>query len=294
MNYSSKEHKGFRTFLRESFPKPKFDGNGRLVSPLISSSPSLIGTAFDYLLRFHLQKKFQSKVQSTGWVSEKAINGYFKEKGISYQSFGFVEDLNANDIKELFAIKKKAHKRFEWCKRIHAKFLRSEQYDSAQLLEACLFLARLDNIYRRDLPTVEELRSLFVVRKDDIVELESLIACCSLEQFKPNSHIILNPTFGTNIVSADADLVVDDMLIEVKVTKHLKLSHEYYNQLIGYYLLYLIGGISGKRKINISKLGIYFARHAILWTVNVDQIANRVLFGKATSLLKRSLKRHPL
>lgn len=294
LNYSTKEYKGFRTFLSETFPKPRLKSNDPLLSPLISTNPSLIGTAFDYLLRFHLQKKYKGKVVSTGWVSENAINGYFKKPGIAYQSFGSDDELNAKDIKRLLAIKKKVPQKFKWCKAVHAKFLQSRENDLPQLLEACLFLARLDNIYRRSLPTLEELRTVFDFRKEDIVDLKSLIDCCSLEQFRPNSHIVLNPGFGTDIINADADLVVDEMLIEVKVTKHLKLSREHFNQLIGYYLLYLIGGIPHMRKLKISKLGVYFARHNLLWTVKVDQIGNELAFKKATSILKQSLKKYPL
>jgi hypothetical protein len=166
LSYSTKDYKGFRTFLSETFPKPRLKSGNPLLSPLLSTSPSLIGTAFDYLLRFHLQKKFKSKVVSNGWISENAINGYFKKPGIAYQSFGSDEEINAKTIKKLFAIKKKVPQKFKWCKAVHANFLQSKNNDLTHLLKACLFLARLDNIYRRSLPTSEELRTLFDIRKE--------------------------------------------------------------------------------------------------------------------------------
>jgi hypothetical protein len=294
LSYGTKEYKGFRAFLCESFPKPRLKENYPLQTPLISTSPSLIGTAFDYLLRFNLEKKYRSKVISTGWVSEHAINGYFKSIGLSFQSFGYEEELTSRSIKQLMSIKKKVPQKFKWCKTVHAKFLRSELRDSSQLTEVCLFLARLDNIYRRGLPTVDELKALFDTNKHDIEELRSLTRCCNLDRFKADSHIILNPGFGTDIVSADADLVVDEMLIDVKVTKHLKLTREHFNQLIGYYLLYLIGGFRIKKKVKISKIAIYFARHDFLWTVDIEQIGSEQLFRKAANNLKQSLKKHPL
>jgi hypothetical protein len=293
MDYTSKEYKGFRSFLSESFPKPKFEKSSRLLSLPISSNPSLIGTAFDYLLRFHLEKKFKPKVYATRWVSENAIDGYFKKSGLSYQSIGYPEDLSSESIKQLYAIKENAPRQFELCKSIHAKFLQSRRNDSGELLKACLFLARLDNIYRRTLPTIEELRTLYDVSKNDMEELKSLINCCTIDQFKPNFHIILNPRFNTNIISADADLVVDETLIDVKVTKHLELPRGLFNQLIGYYLLYLIGGISENSKLKISKLGIYFARHNFLWTVDVEQVGSDPLFRKATDKLRQVLRKHP-
>jgi hypothetical protein len=143
------------------------------------------------------------------------------------------------------------------------------------------------------LPTIEELRTLYDVSKNDMEELKSLINCCTIDQFKPNFHIILNPRFNTNIISADADLVVDETLIDVKVTKHLELPRGLFNQLIGYYLLYLIGGISENSKLKISKLGIYFARHNFLWTVDVEQVGSDPLFRKATDKLRQVLRKHP-
>lgn len=294
LNYGTKEYKGFRTFLSEHFSKPRLDCNNPLLCPLVSKSPALIGTAFDYLLRFNLEKEYSSQVISTTWVSEQAINGYFKTEGLSFQSFGFQEELSITGIKQLMSIKKKAPKKFTWCKEVHAKFLRSKAKESDELLKACFFLARLDNIYRRGLPTVEELRMLFTTNRNDINELKSLSRCCTAGKFKPNSHIILNPGFGTNIVSADADLVVDEMLIDVKVTKHLRLTREHFNQIIGYYLLYLIGGFSNQGKVKISKLGIYFARHDFLWTINIDEIGEKEDFRRATRLLTTTLIKYPL
>ena len=294
LRYGTKEYKGFRSFLSESFPKPRLKENYPLQTQLTGASPSLIGSAFDYLLRFNLEKKYRSKVISTGWVSEHAINGYFKTSGLMFQSSNWVEELTAKGIKQLMSIKKRAPQKFKWCKSVHAKFLKSQPDDSNQVLKACLFLARLDNIYRRGLPTVDELRALFDAKKDEVEELRSLARCCSLDRFDATSHIILNPRFQTDIVTADADLVVDEMLIDVKVTKHLKLTREHFNQLIGYYLLYLIGGFRFKKKVKISKLGIYFARHDFLWVVDVEQIGSEQLFRKAANNLRRSLKKHPL
>jgi hypothetical protein len=293
LSYSEKDYKDFRSFLCESFPKPRVKFNQPLLCPNVSARPALIGTAFDYLLRFNLEKKYPKKVTSTGWVSEHAINGYFKSDGLSFQSFGYQDDLTAKSVQKLMAIKKEAPKKFKWCKDIHSKFLRSENIPSTQLLKACLFLARLDNIYRRGLPTIEELRTLLVTKKQDIDELRTLITCCNLDQFMPDSHVILNPGFRSNILSADADLIVDDLLIDVKVTKHLNVTREHFNQLIGYYLLYLIGGFRIKQKVRISKLGIYFARHNHLWLMNIDDIGNDATFAKAAKLLMYTLKKYP-
>lgn len=48
------------------------------------------------------------------------------------------------------------------------------------------------------------------------------------------------------------DLLLDNSLIDIKTTKYLELKRDYLNQLIGYYILFLIGGIDdGPSKTNI-------------------------------------------
>ena len=88
----------------------------------------------------------------------------------------------------------------------------------------------------------------------------------------------LNPTFGIGSImvsGADADMIIDDTLIDIKVTKHLDLKREYLNQLIGYTVLASIGGVDGAvRKTNIKFIAIYFARHGFLWKIPLAEIGS--------------------
>ena len=80
---------------------------------------------------------------------------------------------------------------------------------------------------------------------------------------------------------ADADLILDDILIEIKVTKKLELRREYFNQLIGYYLLSLVGGVNGNTDIKpIKRIGVYFARHGYLWQIPLSEIAPQKTFDE--------------
>ncbi len=86
----------------------------------------------------------------------------------------------------------------------------------------------------------------------------------------------MNPTFGwagSAIDGADADVILDETLIEIKTTKHLKLDRMTYNQLWGYYFLSCICKPDGvKRKLRVKELAVYFARYAKLVTMKVDNI----------------------
>ena len=48
---------------------------------------------------------------------------------------------------------------------------------------------------------------------------------------------------------------------------------EYFDQIIGYYILYRLGGISGiDGDYKINKIGIYFSRFAYLYLVDIKDI----------------------
>jgi hypothetical protein len=98
------------------------------------------------------------------------------------------------------------------------------------------------------------------------------------DDFRAKRSCLLNPTFGDAsrlVGGADADLVIDSMLVDVKATKNFVVTRDHFNQLIGYMVLHdltRIGEVRPKRRI--SKLAIYFARHAHLETFNVRDIVN--------------------
>ena len=105
--------------------------------------------------------------------------------------------------------------------------------------------------------------------------------------FKAKKIIVLNPTFGEGsriVGGADADIIIDNTLIDIKTTMNLKLRREWFHQIIGYYILSRIGGIDGvspKHKIN--KLGFYFSRYGELYTITVKTLINE---RKLSSLIK--------
>jgi len=89
---------------------------------------------------------------------------------------------------------------------------------------------------------------------------------------------VLNPIFGpeaSQLLSSDGDLVLDDVLIEIKTVKNFKVDRRNFDQLLGYYTMYRIGGIRGMSPNNhISKLGIYFSRYGYLHLYKIDDIVD--------------------
>lgn len=302
LSYSSKEFKPLRDLLTESFPSPKLLTKEPLKAPPGTTNYMLIGKAFDYLLRFHLEKQFKGKVASTRWVADSALR-HFNDRtaGGIFTRDDEHFDLPDDELFKLLRDKTESDKilnakvknQYDECKSIHLKWINSNSIEISQLISVCLFLGRLDDVARNGF-FAKDAFTLEPENEDDILDLTQLIQICDFKKFTPKRKIILNPGFGiasSLVGGADADVLVDDTLIEIKVTKELKVTRSFYNQLIGYYLLHLLGGVTKHKEIKIRKLGIYFARHGFLWTCNVDEVGSREIFEKAKTLLRKLASR---
>ena len=114
---------------------------------------------------------------------------------------------------------------------------------------------------------------------DDLADLRALIALVDESSFKATRLCLLNPTFGAAsklVGGADADLLIDDCLVDIKTTKAPRLDPRDFFQLIGYYLLHGFDGIHCGRfrgaQSEINYLGIYFSRYGYLWKVSSAEI----------------------
>lgn len=223
----------------ETFPSPKLSIKGNLKAPPLTQNYSLVGTAFDYLLRFYL---------------EKATNEAITKEWIAEESLKRLEEQNRHkEIKKIILAARKEHK----------KYLTTGEL-SDQLLKTTLLLAKVDLFYR--IGKLDE--NLEKIDPKDIQDLRNLINLVDLKQFQARSVCLLNPCFNENkniTVSSDADIVIDSKLIDIKTIKQLQLEERTYHQLIGYYILSQINGFNGSKKpLSIKQLSIYFSRYGKL------------------------------
>jgi len=142
------------------------------------------------------------------------------------------------------------------------------------LLSSCLLLAQLDPLYRSGM-LYEPFGKIDPHDLQDMQQLGRALLHTGMAQLISQEVCLLNPVFGASslVGGADTDLILDHCLIDIKTTKSLKFSREYLDQLIGYYLLYRIGGIpSLQSEYAITHLGIYYSRHAYLSTFPVESV----------------------
>lgn len=251
---------------------PRLAVKKELLAPPLSRRYSLVGTAFDYVMRFYLERLNPSAV-TRQWVAEASItppSPLLKDVEIDAETgkVFYTETTQTRRAKQII----------EQAKTRYSEYLSSGQITD-QLLESTLHLAQLDVICRANI--VDE--NLGTAHKEDIEDLRSLVSNIESELFQTSHLCLLNPSFGEAsrlVGGADADLLIDDTIIDIKTTKTLTLKRDDFNQLLGYFILYGISGIGDLTpKPKVSRTAIYFSRFAYLHIFNLNDIINAETFS---------------
>lgn len=274
---SDKKNQELRDKFKTEFLTPSFNLKAKLKAPPLTTNYGLVGTAFDYLLRFYLQYHNKDTcIQRDFWVADDSfeqlclhLNSTTKQE----VSTGFRRDkvFKRQDLLEIIT------NQYEDTKINYNNFIENGVITD-ELICNTIFLAKLDGFYRARL--IDE--NFDNYNHEDIKDIKSLISLVDNKNFQAKEKCYLNPTFGagsTLVRGADADLIIDNTLIDIKVTKNLKLDRNHINQVLGYYLLSLIGGVnSNPNDRPIENIGIYFARHGELLTIPIVKFGDTQKF----------------
>lgn len=245
-----------RDRFNQTFSKPKLTQKLPLLAPPLTKNYALVGRAFDYLLRFQI-KALNPHAIERGWVTQNALH-FFKTNAMT----------RLYDQGYLFVTEATEH---------YTDFLQTQTVTDT-LLRSALRLAKIEAIYRSkkidpDLNQIDD---------DDIADLKALLALVNVEQFTSSEPILLNPTFdlGSLVVGgADADLIIGDVLIDIKTVKEFSLERRDFNQILGYYVLAKLAGIDNAPPGHeIKRLGVYFSRYAYLSLFNVSDVIDPQTF----------------
>lgn len=249
-----------------SFPRKAFQM--KCIAPPFTTNYSTVGTAFDYLMRFLIRYHVPQAVDSP-WV---AYHG-----GMALKATGS-------------SLAPRAEAMLERAEDAYNDFL-AMGHISERLLICALQLAQLDAVYRAG--WIDE--RLGETDAADVADLEHLGRLIPIEQFVGNVPCLLNPAFNRCHpinVRADADLIMSDAIIDIKVTKQNSMRLEFFRQLVGYYSLAAMGGFSyDSCSVIINQIGVYFARCGQLVTFDVNELrTDRPLKGWLEWLTARSFK----
>lgn len=228
-----------KPLLDPVFDKPDFNIKANIKAEPLTNNNSLVGMAFDYVLRLQVARVNKELVASFPIAAEHGIYGV-PDRRVFIDSFKESVELYMADKVEL-----------------------------DRLLSECITLAKIETIYRiggEASTRIFPYNELYSFDKADVDDLKNLTKLLDLNVWQANKRCILNPLFGESsryVGGADADLIIDDKLIDIKTTKHLTFKREFFRQLIGYSILNWREGHMYK---GINYLGIYFSRFGVLFT----------------------------
>lgn len=223
---------------------------------------SRIGTGFDYLFRFQLERlNPKHRQERRKWIAEHGLelvvvaqNRYVESgRGASNpnQTTRLVDD-------------------FAEAQRNYRAFV-SDGILTTDLIRSSLFLAKLDVVYRTGL-TRWIFRDESETEEAEVRHLEKLFLAVDWTRFAAKHQCVLNPTFGRAgalVGGADADVIIDGVLIDVKVTEAPTLQRRQLNQLLGYYLLSLMHTKGCTPVYPIHAIALYFPRADYLFELPV-------------------------
>lgn len=275
-----------RAGFRAAIKRPPFKADAVMLAPPLTTNYRIVGTAFDYLLRFYVER-LNPSARMTGWV---AAAGLLFLRGSRPKVFETASE---------YFLQTRAHYR---------KYLQDGILTDG-LLSGALRLAYLDVVVRAGADKFDE-TAFHSIDNRDIADLRALMSLAREQDFRSQKACHLNPTFGSASVmvgGGDADLLIDDKLVDIKTTKNLALDRQHFHQLVGYYVLMLLGGVDVKRSENVNyikdvcevtQLCIYYSRHGYLHSMSLEDLIDpKTLpsftewFVKAATEEKRSKSR---
>lgn len=203
------------------FEMPAFDVEGEIKAAPITKNYMLVGTAFDYAFRVVISKLNYKLVKNFPIIARWATTHATPEIAIQATIIGTDKE------------RKEYIDRFEVMRQEYV----ADKIVIDELLPMCIPLAKMDSIFRGGIELTNE--EIFTSDKGDIQDLQNLVNLIDPKLFKAKHQCILNPVFdGGEVGGADADLIIDSELTDIKTTKNLRRSNkEQWRQLIGYWLL---------------------------------------------------------
>lgn len=257
-----------RTYLKTKFVRPDFNFKIGIQAPPLTGNYAIVGNAFDYLFRVNIkhQNKFK-QIDENPWIAELAFDRL-------YYIFSQV-DSKVNG--EIFASK------FTEAKELLFEY-KETGVATTSVIESAIFLAKLDLYIRaRHIDS-----DYFNCSHEDVADIKCMLSLVDNSKFAVKERCWLNPYFGGSpyVGGADADVILDDTLIDIKTSKHLTLQRSDLNQIICYYILSLMGGVNCDEDVTpIKNIGLYFARYGLLWTIPLSEIGDDKSFNEFKNYL---------
>tara|TARA_Y100000589_G_C27055683_1_gene589200 strand:- start:93 stop:917 length:825 start_codon:yes stop_codon:yes gene_type:complete len=246
------DDKETKVFLKEYIINPRMKDSVDVIVPPCSKNHGRMGTAIDYAIRFGLIHRTSIAEHHTYLISQISVHGFIRQTNPELYKTASIRLEEAIDTLFKYEINE-------------SKYGRKAAFSS-------MVLADYDVMFRTRNTTLPS--PITDEQTQEIIQLMHLVPWDFFEQF---GNISLNPSFGNGtkrLGGADADIIADDLLIDIKTTVQPKLTLEMVRQLVGYALLCNHFGITtGKDETTphqIKRVGIYFARSSHMYITELS------------------------
>lgn len=260
--------------------RPPVKVTANLLIPPASPRPRLIGTAFDYLLRFELQRRYPT-AEDARWTAEGAAGCIYQKLPNGSRSFDPFP-LDSPHWQPAKRIATRCTEVVTAARAVLADYLRQPSPDERQqllLATVAVQLAKLDAVVRGR--TLEpEFES---ADPADVDELMRLLAVVPFDRLAHPGRMLLNPTFpaaSEAVGAADADLITGGLLVDIKTIKVRTPPATALDQLFGYFLLARRARQADPTFPEVNSVGIYSSRYAALWTYDTRGWTERPEFAE--------------
>lgn len=279
-------------------------GSSYTVRPVGQGYPyTIIGTAIDYRIRYTFGITPYRKLVAWHGATMLAFKSLESEHDVSVSLEDWIDAAVALPFDPMMGIAAGPYpiKLLEAFFGSLERFLNTVQpvkrrldvEDERILARYCYVLCLFEQVFRAGYKAVQGSPLLLPTPKQSV---EALLAIpqnvcvediCQLSTlfFERCQHLlslpsILNPKFAgsIDIGGADADLVIDGCLIDIKTSITAKISADYLYQLAGYLLL------DYDNSLNMNATGIYMARQGMLFTWSVPDFLLQLTGDSTTNL----------
>ena len=250
--------KGLRTIDKPLLAEPRSNRYG------------MVGTAFDYLLRFELRRRAPHAVVRK-WIAEYAPDLLWRETPKFSGGFDLLRvSSGTTEYKLPEEVGKRARGILNNAKRDVSTYLKTKNPDRSQVCDLAahaIRLSKLDTVFR----TFSLDPCFHIADTEDVEDSVSMLDIVPYSSLLNDKLMLLNPDFEESsrlFGGADADLITGDLLVDFKVSKKAQIVTRQLNQLLGYYLL-----CRNQRRVDpkfpqVNKVALYFCRYAYLWILD--------------------------
>ena len=230
---------------------------------------SVVGTAFDYAVRFELERRAPGTTAGR-WVAEAVVDA-----------------LASGQLTEGREHLVLLRKRIGNARIFHRKHITRRRPDDAWMLRLsrhALRLARIDPLWRAERGGDQALADDNAAAPE-IVDMLKLVA---FDRWAGQQPLLLNPTFGeagTRVSGADCDVIAGNRLIELKTLKEATLERGTIRELTVYLMLADAARQAGEPFPKIEYVGVLFARHGHYWEMPTAPIFAHAEFARVRDLV---------